>query len=111
MLIEEGHVVEAVMSLPSLLEDALPTNSQVDYDYWKHHDLENGHFSPEIIATVERGKNPDLPQVAELSKGKRRELVNKYPLIVAWYAALRLELGFENSGGSNFSSISIRRRI
>ena len=46
----------------------------------------------EIIATVERGKNPDLPQVAELSKGKRRELVNKYQLIVAWYAALRLEL-------------------
>ena len=46
----------------------------------------------EIIATVERGQNPDLPQVSNMSKGKRRELVNKYPLIVAWYAALRMEL-------------------
>ena len=46
----------------------------------------------EMIATVEREKNPELPQVSQLSKGKRRELVNKYPLIVAWYAALRLEL-------------------
>ena len=30
--------------------------------------------------------------VNSLSQNKRRELVNKYPLFVAWYAALRLEL-------------------
>ena len=28
----------------------------------------------------------------DLSKSKRRELVNKYPLFVAWYCAVRLEL-------------------
>ena len=28
----------------------------------------------------------------QLSKSKRRELVNKYPLFVAWYCAVRLEL-------------------
>ena len=27
-----------------------------------------------------------------LSKSKRRELVNKYPLFVAWYCSVRLEL-------------------
>ena len=30
--------------------------------------------------------------VASLSKSKRRELVNRYPLFVAWYCAMRLEL-------------------
>ena len=46
----------------------------------------------EIIAKVEREKKTDLPNVADMSKGKKRELINKYPLIVAWYSALRLEL-------------------
>ena len=40
----------------------------------------------QIIAQVE-GKN-----YKELSKSKRRELVNKYPLFVSWYCAVRLEL-------------------
>ena len=46
----------------------------------------------QTIAAVERQKDPEFPLVASLSNGKRRELVNKYPLIVAWYCALRLEL-------------------
>jgi len=40
-----------------------------------------------IIATVERIEN-----YKDLSQSKRRELVNKYPLFVAWYCAVRLEL-------------------
>ena len=40
----------------------------------------------QIIAQVE-GKD-----YKELSKSKRRELVNKYPLFVSWYCAVRLEL-------------------
>ena len=30
-----------------------------------------------------------------LTSSKRRELVNKYPLFVAWYCAVRLELGLK----------------
>ncbi len=40
-----------------------------------------------IIAMVE-----GIEDYKSLSKSKRRELVNKYPLFVAWYGALRLEL-------------------
>ena len=40
-----------------------------------------------IIAQVEK-----IDNYKELSKSKRRELVNKYPLFVAWYCAVRLEL-------------------
>ena len=40
-----------------------------------------------IIAEVEGIENH-----TELSKSKRRELVNKYPLFVAWYCSVRLEL-------------------
>ena len=40
-----------------------------------------------IIAMVEGIEN-----YKDLSKSKRRELVNKYPLFVAWYCAVRLEL-------------------
>ena len=40
-----------------------------------------------IIAEVEGIEN-----YKELSNSKRRELVNKYPLFVAWYCAVRLEL-------------------
>ena len=45
-----------------------------------------------IIAQVERDMDPNFPEVASLSKSKRRELVNKYPLVVAWFCALRLEM-------------------
>ena len=40
-----------------------------------------------IIATVE-----GIPNYKDLSKCKQREKVNKYPLFVAWYCAVRLEL-------------------
>ena len=40
-----------------------------------------------IIAEVE-----SIKDYQSLSKSKRRELVNKYPLFVAWYCAVRLEL-------------------
>ena len=40
-----------------------------------------------IIAMVDGIEN-----YKDLSKSKRRELVNKYPLFVAWYCAVRLEL-------------------
>ncbi len=40
-----------------------------------------------IIAEVE-----GIDDHKQLSKSKRRELVNKYPLFVAWYCAVRLEL-------------------
>ena len=40
-----------------------------------------------IIAEVEGIKDYKL-----LSKSKRRELVNKYPLFVSWYCAVRMEL-------------------
>ena len=33
-----------------------------------------------------------IPDYTALSKSKRRELVNKYPLFVAWYSSVRLEL-------------------
>ena len=33
-----------------------------------------------------------IPDYTVLSKSKRRELVNKYPLFVAWYGSVRLEL-------------------
>ena len=41
-----------------------------------------------IIAKVD----PLAADYKNLSKSKRRELVNKYPLFVAWYCAVRLEL-------------------
>ena len=40
-----------------------------------------------IIAEVE-----GLEDHRSLKQGKRRELVNKYPLFVAWYCSVRLEL-------------------
>ena len=40
-----------------------------------------------IIAEVE-----GIADYKALSKSKRRELVNKYPLFVSWYCAVRLEL-------------------
>jgi len=40
-----------------------------------------------VLARVE-----GLDDYKSLSKSKRRELVNKYPLFVAWYCAVRLEL-------------------
>jgi len=40
-----------------------------------------------IIAQIE-----GIADYGSLSKSKRRELVNKYPLFVAWYCAVRLEL-------------------
>ena len=46
----------------------------------------------QAIADIERRQDPKLPPVAELSKSKRRELINKYPLFVAWILATRLEL-------------------
>merc|ERR1712039_1101754 len=41
-----------------------------------------------VIVQVER-KGEDYKT---FSKSKRRELVNKYPLFVSWYCAVRLEL-------------------
>ena len=43
-----------------------------------------------IIAQVE-----GIADHWSLSRSKRRELVNKYPLFVAWYCAVRLELSFK----------------
>ena len=40
-----------------------------------------------IIADIEH-----IDDYKDLSKSKRRELVNKYPFFVAWYCAVRLEL-------------------
>ena len=40
-----------------------------------------------LIAEVE-----GIPDRRTLGKGKRRALVNKYPLLVSWYCAVRLEL-------------------
>ena len=40
-----------------------------------------------VIAQVE-----GLDNYEPLSKNKRRELVNKYPLFVAWYCSVKLEL-------------------
>ena len=40
-----------------------------------------------VIAEVE-----GIADYSSLSQNKRRELVNKYPLFVAWYSAVRLEL-------------------
>ena len=43
-----------------------------------------------IIAEVE-----GVEDCATLSQSKRRELVNKYPLFVSWYNAVRLELALK----------------
>ena len=43
-----------------------------------------------IIAEVE-----GISDYKSLSRGKRRELVNKYPLFVSWYCAVRLELSLK----------------
>jgi hypothetical protein len=40
-----------------------------------------------VIAEVE-----GIANYKDMSKSKRRELVNKYPLFVSWYASVRLEL-------------------
>ncbi len=40
-----------------------------------------------VLAQIE-----GIQDYAGLSKGKRRELVHKYPLFVAWYSSVRLEL-------------------
>jgi len=45
-----------------------------------------------------------------LSKAKRRDFVNKYPLFVSWYCALRLELNLKanivpNSGASAYVAV------
>ena len=44
-----------------------------------------------IIAEVEG----NIEDYKTLSKSKRRELVNKYPLFVSWYCAVRLELALK----------------
>ena len=44
----------------------------------------------EVIRTI--AKVEGITEYKELSKSKRRELVNKYPLFVAWYLSVRLEL-------------------
>ena len=43
-----------------------------------------------VLAQVE-----GVEEYRSLSKSKRRELVNKYPLFVAWYCAVRLELALK----------------
>lgn len=43
-----------------------------------------------IISVIANIKN--ITDYRSLSKSKRRQLVNKYPLFVAWYCAVRLEL-------------------
>jgi hypothetical protein len=43
-----------------------------------------------IVAEVE-----GVEDCATLSQSKRRELVNKYPLFVSWYNAVRLELALK----------------
>ena len=59
-----------------------------------------------IIAEVE-GIGEDYKT---LSKSKRRELVNKYPLFVSWYCAVRLELSLKTLvvpifGASNYVAV------
>ena len=59
-----------------------------------------------IIAQVEEG----IEDHRNLSKNKRRELVNKYPLFVAWYCAVRLELSLKTVvvpvfGASNYVAV------
>ena len=59
-----------------------------------------------IIAAVE-GIGDDYKA---LSKSKRRELVNKYPLFVSWYCAVRLELTLKTLvvpifGASNYVAV------
>ena len=41
------------------------------------------------------GKDLGIDDYKSLSKNKRRELVNKYPLWVAYYCAVRLELALK----------------
>ena len=58
-----------------------------------------------LIAQVE-----DIPDHKALSKSKRRELVNKYPLFVSWYCAVRLELSLKtlvvpSFGASNYVAV------
>ena len=57
-----------------------------------------------IIAEVEK------KDYKSLSKGKHRELVNKYPMFVAWYSAVRLELILKTMvvptyGASNYVAV------
>ena len=59
-----------------------------------------------IIAEVE-GIGEDYKA---LSKSKRRELVNRYPLVVSWYCAVRLELTLKTLvvpifGASNYVAV------
>ena len=58
-----------------------------------------------IIAKVE-----SINDHASLSQSRRRELVNKYPLFVAWYCAVRLELTLNTMvvpifGASNYVTV------
>ena len=58
-----------------------------------------------IIAEVE-----GLDDYKNISKSKHRELVNKYPLFVAWYCAVRLELVLKSVvvpiyGASNYVAV------
>lgn len=46
----------------------------------------------QIIVSIEKHNHPEFPAASSLSNSKRRELVNRYPLFVAWYCALRMEL-------------------
>ena len=48
------------------------------------------YYWPEIIRIIAEVEG--IEDYNSLSKGKRRELVNKYPLFVAWYCSIRLEL-------------------
>ena len=47
----------------------------------------------DVIRTIAEVEGIDDYKV--LTSSKRRELVNKYPLFVAWYCAVRLELGLK----------------
>ena len=47
----------------------------------------------DVIRTIAEVEGID--DYKELTSSKRGELVNKYPLFVAWYCAVRLELGLK----------------
>ena len=47
----------------------------------------------DVIRTIAEVEGID--DYKQLTSSKRRELVNKYPLFVSWYCAVRLELGLK----------------
>ena len=58
-----------------------------------------------IIAEIE-----EVEDYRSLSKSKRRALVNKYPLFVSWYCAVRLELALKGMvvpiiGASGYTAV------